>query len=81
METPTNKPVLKASEVGQFAYCSVAWHLERQGYKPESCSREGLGSLSAVKGHEGHSHDSVWPLLGTKRQPQAVSGDVTEEGT
>lgn len=36
METPTNKPVLKASEVGQFAYCSVAWHLERQGYKPKS---------------------------------------------
>jgi len=35
METPTKKPVLKASEVGQFAYCSVAWHLERQGCKPE----------------------------------------------
>lgn len=35
METPTNKPVLKAFEVGQFAYCPVSWHLERQGCKPE----------------------------------------------
>jgi len=40
METPTNKPVLKASEVERFAYCSVAWHLERQGYKPESSALE-----------------------------------------
>lgn len=40
METPTKKPVLKVSEVGQFAYCSVAWHLERQGYKPESAALE-----------------------------------------
>ena len=40
METPTNKPVLKASEVGEFAYCSVAWYLERQGCKPESPALE-----------------------------------------
>lgn len=40
METPTNKPVLKAFEVGRFAYCSVAWHLERQGCKPESSALE-----------------------------------------
>lgn len=40
METPTNKPVLKASDVGRFAYCSVAWHLERQGCKPESSALE-----------------------------------------
>ena len=36
MERLTSKPILKASEVEQFSYCSVAWHLERQGYKPES---------------------------------------------
>lgn len=40
METPTNKPVLKAAEVGQFVYCSVAWHLARQGCKPESSALE-----------------------------------------
>ena len=36
MRKPTSKTILKASEVAQFSYCSVAWHLERQGYKPES---------------------------------------------
>ena len=51
METPINKPVLKASEVEQFTYCSVAWHLERLGYKPE---------LSALeKGSEEHANLGV----------------------
>jgi glucose-6-phosphate dehydrogenase assembly protein OpcA len=40
METPTQEPVLKASEIGQFAYCSVAWQLVRQGCKPESPALE-----------------------------------------
>ena len=34
------EPVLKASEVGRFVYCSVAWHLERQGCQPESAAGE-----------------------------------------
>jgi hypothetical protein len=49
METQTSKPVLKASEVGQFAYCSVAWHLARQGYKPES------SALALKKGLKEHT--------------------------
>lgn len=28
--------ILKASEIGQFIYCPVAWHLQKQGYKVES---------------------------------------------
>ena len=40
MERLSNKAILKASEAGQFSYCSVAWHLERQGYKPESSALE-----------------------------------------
>jgi len=28
--------ILRASEIGQFIYCPVAWHLQRQGYKGES---------------------------------------------
>lgn len=28
--------VLSASEIGQFAYCSVSWYLQKCGYKPES---------------------------------------------
>ena len=36
MKEQSRKPVLKASEIGQFTYCSVAWYLQRQGYKPES---------------------------------------------
>lgn len=36
MKEQSRKPILKASEIGQFTYCSVAWYLQRQGYKPES---------------------------------------------
>jgi hypothetical protein len=28
--------VLSASEIGQFVYCSVAWYLQKCGYKPKS---------------------------------------------
>lgn len=36
MNEPIRKPVIRASEVAQFCYCSVAWYLQRKGYKPES---------------------------------------------
>jgi hypothetical protein len=36
MNEPSRKPILKASEIGQFIYCPVAWYLQRQGYKVES---------------------------------------------
>lgn len=28
--------VISASEIGQYCYCSIAWHLQRQGLKPDS---------------------------------------------
>lgn len=28
--------VINASEIGQYHFCSVAWYLQRKGYKPES---------------------------------------------
>ena len=28
--------VINASEIGQYAYCSVAWFLQRCGYEPDS---------------------------------------------
>ena len=28
--------VLRASEIGQYMYCSIAWYLQRCGYKPDS---------------------------------------------
>jgi len=28
--------IIRASEIGQFTYCSVAWFLQRCGYTPES---------------------------------------------
>lgn len=40
MNEPTRKPIIKASEVAQFCYCSVAWYLQRKGYQPESPSLE-----------------------------------------
>jgi len=28
--------ILRASEIGQYMYCSIAWYLQRCGYKPDS---------------------------------------------
>jgi hypothetical protein len=34
------KPIISASEIGQFHYCSISWYLQRCGYKPKSESIE-----------------------------------------
>jgi len=31
-----DKDTISASEIGQFVYCSMAWYLQKCGYKPES---------------------------------------------
>jgi len=28
--------VIRASEIGQYMYCSIAWYLQRCGYEPDS---------------------------------------------
>ena len=28
--------IIRASEIGQYHYCSKAWYLQKCGYKPES---------------------------------------------
>lgn len=28
--------ILSASEIGQYQYCSMAWYLQKSGYKPQS---------------------------------------------
>lgn len=30
--------IISASEIGQYQFCSVAWHLQKCGYKPQSPS-------------------------------------------
>lgn len=30
--------IICASEIGQFSFCSVAWYLQKQGYKPDSAA-------------------------------------------
>ena len=30
------KPIITASEIGQFHYCSISWYLQKCGYKPKS---------------------------------------------
>lgn len=30
------RKILSASEIGQYNFCSVAWYLQRCGYKPRS---------------------------------------------
>ena len=34
--TLKTKDVINASEIGQYAYCSVSWYLQRCGHKPDS---------------------------------------------
>src|SRR4030066_822681 len=36
MKEQSHRLILKASEISQFIYCPVAWHLQKQGYKMES---------------------------------------------
>jgi len=31
-----NTDVISASEIGQYYFCSTAWHLQKCGYKPQS---------------------------------------------
>ena len=28
--------VIRASEIGQYSYCSMSWYLQRCGFKPDS---------------------------------------------
>jgi ATP/ADP translocase len=28
--------VISASEIGQYCYCSIAWYLQKRGFKPDS---------------------------------------------
>ena len=35
-KTEYEKPILFASEIGQYGYCPVSWYLQKCGYKPES---------------------------------------------
>lgn len=30
--------IINASDIGQYQYCSIAWYLKKQGFKPESIS-------------------------------------------
>jgi hypothetical protein len=31
-----NKNIIMASEIAQYQYCSIAWKLTKQGYRPKS---------------------------------------------
>jgi len=31
-----NSDIIKASEIGQYCFCSISWYLQRCGYKPIS---------------------------------------------
>jgi hypothetical protein len=32
----SKKEIIRASELGQFHYCSISWYLQKCGYKPKS---------------------------------------------
>ena len=33
---PKNSEIIRASEIGQYQFCSTSWLLQKCGYKPES---------------------------------------------
>ncbi len=35
-----NSEIIRASEIGQYHYCPVAWYLQKCGYKPNSPNLE-----------------------------------------
>lgn len=35
-----NSEIIRASEIGQYHYCSVSWYLQKCGYKPKSLNLE-----------------------------------------
>ncbi len=45
--------VISASEIGQYCYCSIAWYLQKQGFKPDS----GLLEIGQKK------HDELGQLI------------------
>ena len=40
--------MINASEIGQYTYCSVAWYLQKKGYKPNSPFLE----IGSIKHHD-----------------------------
>jgi len=40
--------IISASEIGQYHYCSIAWYLQKCGYKPKSTLLE-VGSKKHVE--------------------------------
>lgn len=43
-----NHDVISASEIGQYYFCSMAWYLQKCGYRPESAFLE-LGTKKHEK--------------------------------
>lgn len=35
MVSKKNKHYITASEIGQYSFCPVSWHLYQQGYRPD----------------------------------------------
>jgi hypothetical protein len=40
--------IISASEIGQYQYCSIAWYLQKKGYKPLSPKLE-IGIKKHIK--------------------------------
>ena len=46
-QTLPSLDIIRASEIGQYCYCSIAWYLQKCGFKPKSQSLE-----RGIKKHE-----------------------------
>jgi CRISPR/Cas system-associated exonuclease Cas4 (RecB family) len=43
-----NNDIISASEIGQYYFCSMAWYLQKCGYKPDSPFLE-MGAKKHIK--------------------------------
>jgi len=69
MQKTTKNDIISASEISQFMYCSKAWHLQKQGFKPQSPYLK-PGTQKHIQ--LGHTIDTVNLHIKKARQQTAI---------
>ncbi|MBU0496469.1 MAG: hypothetical protein KKC68_07135 [Candidatus Thermoplasmatota archaeon] len=56
-------PVIRASEIGQYVFCSMAWQLSREGYVPDSPALERGAAAHRSLGVQLEGFDKVYRIV------------------